>query len=478
MRPSSVPRPPPYTQTYRRPGRGRDGRGRLGRRHVRAGRRSRSFASRPEFVQALAGGADATQASATPQRSAATSSTWRSPSPREGVVHGAVRITFPTSEVDCTGASLVGHPRQRSRSSCSASRRWSGLRFAQATVIPLARLERAADAAGARRPDGAGAGRGSAGGALAGGPVQPDGRAPRRARALAGGLRRRRLASAAHAACRRCGFGWRTWRQTSTPHGRASLEGRSGRSIASTVWWTACWCSHAPTAARATAERIDLGALVDDRVALWSAAGRGAAGACRSPNSTGPVAVHATPGRLDQVLDNLHRERACGLAAGGTITVSARATAAGVGAARARRGAGHERRGVAPGPSTASGVRSAPRPKGTGLGLAIVRRLVESDGGSIGFARCPGRWARRCDELDRRAVSGAGCSLTRSVGGAYLGQHLRHRRHIEGGAQADDQMLGACSDIVTPARDLGLVHDQHRAFDLGGVALRPWHTTR
>ena len=111
-----------------------------------------SFASRPEFIQALGRAPDAKATTATGIRHSATLGGdilfVAVPIAREGVVLGAVRITFPTSEVDSRvhrtwiilGALAV-------IVLCVSA--LVGLRFAQATVIPLARLERAADAAGA-----------------------------------------------------------------------------------------------------------------------------------------------------------------------------------------------------------------------------------------------------------------------------------------------------------------------------------------
>ena len=92
-----------------------------------------------------------------------------------------------------------------------------------------------------------------------------------------------------------------------------------------------------------------------------------------------PIAALATPGRLEQVLDNL-LANALDVAPGGTEIVIG--LSAGDGTAELR--VSDE----GPGLTEAQRMRAFDRfwragsHSGTGLGLAIVRRLVEADGGS------------------------------------------------------------------------------------------------
>ena len=342
-----------------------------------------SFASRPEFIQALGRGPDGKATTATGIRHSATLGGdilfVAVPIAREGVVLGAVRITFPTSEVDSRvhrtwiilGALAV-------IVLCVSA--LVGLRFAQATVIPLARLERAADAAGA-------------GDLTVRAPVE----GPPEVRSLAGRFNQMvgRLgdlvrsqetfvADASHQ-LRTPLAGLRLRLENLEANvdedGRGSLEGAIGEVDRLNRLVDGLLVLARADSGAATAESIDLGALVEDRVALWSALADEQQVHAEA-RVDGPVNVRATPGRLDQVLDNLLENALAVSPPSGTITVSAKNQADGVELHVRDQG---------PGMSEDERVRAFDRfwrsertqTEGTGLGLAIVRRLVESDGGSI-----------------------------------------------------------------------------------------------
>lgn len=339
---------------------------------------SRSFASRPEFVLALKSGRTATgiRHSTTLGRDILYVAV---PVASGGVVHGAVRITYPTSEVDSRvhrswiilGAIAV------IVLSVSAL---VGLRFAQATAVPLARLERAADAAGA-------------GDLTVRAPVE----GPPEVRSLAsrfnqmvgrlGDLVRSQEAFVADAShqLRTPLAALRLRLENLEPNvdevGRGSLEGAIGELDRLNRLVDGLLVLARADSGSATAEHVDLGALVHERVELWSALA--AEHDVRVVAAVdGPAVVQATPGRLDQVLDNLIENALAASPSNGTITVSA-APAAGAVELRVRDDG--------PGMTDDDRARAFDRfwraertpTEGTGLGLAIVRRLVQSDGGSI-----------------------------------------------------------------------------------------------
>lgn len=342
-----------------------------------------SFASRPEFIQALGRGPDARPSTATGIRHSATLGSdllyVAVPIAREGVVLGAVRITFPTSEVDARvhRAWVILAALAVMVLGVSAL---VGLQFAQATVVPLARLERAADAAGA-------------GDLTVRAPV--DG--PPEVRSLAGRFNQMvgRLGDLVRS---QEAFVADASHQLRTPlaglrlrlenleanvdeHGRGSLEGAIGEVDRLNRLVDGLLVLARADSGAATAELIDLGSLVEDRVALWSAlADEQQVHVAAVVDES--VTVRATPGRLDQVLDNLLENALAVSPPNATIMVSATHVAGGVELHVRDQG---------PGLSEEERVRAFDRfwrsertqSEGTGLGLAIVRRLVESDGGSI-----------------------------------------------------------------------------------------------
>jgi signal transduction histidine kinase len=349
-----------------------------------------SFASRPEFIQALGRGPDGLAHTATGIRHSATLGSdilyVAVPIAREGVVLGAVRITYPTSEVDARvhrtwvilGALAV---------IVLGVSALVGLRFAQATVIPLARLERAADAAGA-------------GDLTVRAPIE----GPPEVRSLAGRFNQMvgRLgdlvrsqetfvADASHQ-LRTPLAGLRLRLENLEANvdedGRGSLEGAIGEVDRLNRLVDGLLVLARADSGAGTAEHIDLGALVEDRVALWSAlADEQQVHVVAAVE--GSVTVRATPGRLDQVLDNLLENALAVSPPDATITVSAKNAAGGVELHVRDRG---------PGMSEEERTRAFDRfwrsertqTDGTGLGLAIVRRLVESDGGSIDLRAADG----------------------------------------------------------------------------------------
>jgi signal transduction histidine kinase len=137
------------------------------------------------------------------------------------------------------------------------------------------------------------------------------------------------------------------------------------------------------------AASIDLGELVRGRVEAWSALA-----AERNVDLVEEMAdglsVRTTPGRLEQVLDNLLSNALDVAPAGTRVRVNGRMIAgrvelavldAGPGMTVEQRGRAFDRfwRPV-----------GADRDGGSGLGLAIVKRLVTADGGSVALEAAPG----------------------------------------------------------------------------------------
>jgi signal transduction histidine kinase len=337
----------------------------------------RPFASRPEFASALRGRI------ATGERHSRTLATnliyVAVPVASGGVIRGAVRITYPTATLDARVhrywlllgaiggvvlllATLVG------------------IQFARALTKPLSELERTAAAVGAgdlhaRAPTTAG---------------------PPEVRTLAtefnqtvsrleGLLRSQRefVADASHqlrtplAALR---LRLENLERDVDDPGKPSLEGalaevgRLGHLVEGML-----------ALARADAsgpspERIDLHALVAARADAWSEE-LSARGITLDDRVPGGIAVLATPGSLEQVLDNLISNALHAMSPGGRVTLAA-----------ARLGGCVELHVRDTGPGMTAEQRSraldrfwraGPSGTGTGLGLAIVNRLVSADGGTI-----------------------------------------------------------------------------------------------
>jgi signal transduction histidine kinase len=140
---------------------------------------------------------------------------------------------------------------------------------------------------------------------------------------------------------------------------------------------------------RPDAVEVDLGDVVEDRVATWHLVGQEQAVAVSAAPATPTPPVRAVPGALEQVLDNL-LENALRVAPPGTSVVVhldvetgpdgdaevvCRVTDRGPGLAPELRERAFDRFWRAPGSAT----------DGSGLGLAIVRELVTACGGTIGL---------------------------------------------------------------------------------------------
>ena len=349
------------------------------------GAEPRSFASRPEFAKALTDGLIATGV-----RHSATLGGdilfVAVPVASGGTIHGAVRITYPTSEVDAR-----------------VHRSWAilaaiavivlgvsalvGWRFARATVEPLARVERAAGAAGA-------------GDLTVRAPVE----GPPEVRSLAtrfnqmvariADLVRAQetfVADASHqlrtplAALR---LRLENLERHVDPPGQENLEGaiaeldRLGRLV------TGLLVLARSDAGATNREPVDLAQLIQERVELWTPLAE-EQGVRVVAVTGGPTVAQVAPGRLEQVLDNLIENALAVSPDGGAITVSLTETPQGWELHVADEG---------PGLSPEDQARAFDRfwrseratVDGTGLGLAIVQRLVESVGGTIELRTAPG----------------------------------------------------------------------------------------
>ncbi len=136
------------------------------------------------------------------------------------------------------------------------------------------------------------------------------------------------------------------------------------------------------------AERLDLARLAADRVDTWSAAAGEGRVAVRLEAPASPVAVLATPGAVEQVLDNLLDNAVTAAPPDSTVTVSVEAGTSFHVLAVSDHG---------PGLSDADKARATDRfwrgdqgRPGTGLGLAIVRAVAEAHGGHVDLHDTPG----------------------------------------------------------------------------------------
>jgi signal transduction histidine kinase len=151
---------------------------------------------------------------------------------------------------------------------------------------------------------------------------------------------------------------------------------------------------------------VDLTRLVRERVAIWSplAQERG----IRLLASCGQASVAATPGHLEQVLDNLLANALDVTPADGQIAVSVRqhrdrirleVIDSGPGMTPAQRNQAFRRFWSQPSDSPSHDTTS-----GSGLGLAIVHRLITVDGGTIQLSNVPGQGLSV--QIDLHAPSG------------------------------------------------------------------------
>jgi signal transduction histidine kinase len=139
-------------------------------------------------------------------------------------------------------------------------------------------------------------------------------------------------------------------------------------------------------ASAAPAERVDLNGLVRERLAAWSALAD-ERGVRLVGDADGALAAHAAEERVRQVLDNLLENAVEATGENGTVTVLTR-----------RRDPWLELRVRDDGPGLPQEQRRRAfdrfwrgrHGEGSGLGLAIARSLVEADGGEIELADAPG----------------------------------------------------------------------------------------
>jgi signal transduction histidine kinase len=334
-----------------------------------------SFASRPEIRLALAGRYAAGQRRSNTLRTELLYAAV--PIASGGVVHGAVRITYPTSALDARirqywlllgGIGLV----------VLAAAAFVGARLARFVTRPLASLEQAAAAVGAGALDAR----------------APEDTGPPEVRSLArvfnetvvkvGQLLRSQdefVADASHEL------------RTPLTALRLRLENGDADGALPEVERLQALVEGLLALARSDAgaapgEPVDAGTCLRDRAATWRAladerdvrlelAGEGRA------------AVRAGPQRLVQVLDNLVGNAIDHAPRGSAVTLSATPTGSwvelhvrdeGPGMTPEERARAFDRFWRAP--SSAAG--------GSGLGLAIVRKLVEADQGEVELVTAPG----------------------------------------------------------------------------------------
>jgi len=137
---------------------------------------------------------------------------------------------------------------------------------------------------------------------------------------------------------------------------------------------------------------VDLAQLVRERVAIWSPLAQERH--IQLLTSSGPASVAATPGHLEQVLDNLLANALDVTPDEGQITVSTRqhhdrvrleVIDSGPGMTPAQRAEAFRRFWTQPADSPSRESTSS-----SGLGLAIVHRLITVDGGTIQLTNIPG----------------------------------------------------------------------------------------
>lgn len=344
----------------------------------------RSFASRPEIASALAGNV------ATGTRHSSTLASdllyVAVPVASGGVVHGAVRITYPMSAVQhrilrywlvlAAIAALV-----------LAIVAVIGRRLARSIARPLADVERAAAQAEhgdltVRAPEGVGPPEVQS---LATSFNDMIGRLEENVRTL-----EEFVGDASHQ-LRTPLAALRLRLENLEPEladgGREELEGALGEVGRLSELVDGLLALARADSASSSPEEIDVEALIAERLDIWSqlAADRGV----ELRGSTEPrLTLLATAGRFEQVLDNLLANALRASPPGGTIRVEA---------ARAGRFAEIHVIDHGPGMSDEERVRAfqrfwrgTTRGPGSGLGLAIVERLAASDGGEAVLLRAQG----------------------------------------------------------------------------------------
>ncbi|HEY9244611.1 MAG TPA: HAMP domain-containing sensor histidine kinase [Streptosporangiaceae bacterium] len=130
---------------------------------------------------------------------------------------------------------------------------------------------------------------------------------------------------------------------------------------------------------------IQVDEVIRDRVAAWRPVAEERAVELSCPGS-GPVCALASPGYLEQVLDNLLANALDAVPSGGQVRIGAQAGSAGVSVVVADNGPGMSPRHQ----DMAFRRFFSATPGGAGLGLAIVHRLVTANGGSAELSDTPG----------------------------------------------------------------------------------------
>ena len=344
----------------------------------------RSFASRPELASALAGN----RASGT--RHSNTLGTdliyVAVPIASSGRLHGAVRITYPTSALDARVLrywallTAIGGV-------VLAAATIVGLRFARTLTRPLSELERAAAAVGA--------------GDLT---VRAPERGPPEVRALAAEFnqtvarldsllhsQQEFVADASHqlrtplAALR---LRLENLERDVTTGGKTDLEAALGEVARLSRLVDGLLTLARADAAAPAPVSVDLDAIVEERRRAWSVQARTHGVELESHLPKG-LRAQATPGSLEQVLDNLISNALAVSPRSGTITVEG----------RDRGAAGVELHVFDEGPGMGEADRArafdrfwraGPGGAGTGLGLAIAHRLVSADGGTLELREASG----------------------------------------------------------------------------------------
>ena len=339
----------------------------------------RSFASRPEVADALAGGiASGTRRSDTLDTNLSYVAV---PVASGGTVHGVVRLSYPTSEVDertrdvwltLGGVAIVS----------IVAAAVIGWILARSVTRPLRRLQEAATGLG--------------GGDLTS--RAPTGSGPPEVRSLATafndtGDRLAELVAAQDAFVADASHQLRTpltalrlrlenLEAGAAPDGREDAQAalaevtRLSRLVDGLLALARAERAGAP----APSEPLDLGAALDERADVWTpvAEEKDVAIVVRADRG---VAALATPDRLSQVLDNLLANALEVVPAQSTITLTARAEPSAVSVHVVDEGPGmdaeHRRH------AFNRFWRGDAGHRGSGLGLSIVQKLVQADGGEV-----------------------------------------------------------------------------------------------
>lgn len=166
------------------------------------------------------------------------------------------------------------------------------------------------------------------------------------------------------------------------------------------------------TGASATAEPVDLGALLRERAEAWQPVAEDES-VHLEVGTTAAMAL-ATPDRLAQVVDNLIANAIEASSPGSTVRVEARSMphSAEIHVVDQGRGLTDEERARAF-DRFWSGRREPGRLGGSGLGLSIVRKLVEADGGQVALHAGEGGGIDATVVLPRPAARGQSGNMPR-----------------------------------------------------------------